>query len=79
MEQIETKKNTTVKQYLESMFAYLYLDNLYHDKYRSIIYSLNSHKSLGNDQCPITIANTNNVLINHKFGTNKNNKQDHKH
>ena len=59
-----------VKQALESLFDYFYLDNSYHDKYGSIIQSLNSQKSLGNNQYPITSVETNKVLSNHKFDIN---------
>ena len=40
---------------------------------------MNYNKPLGNDQYPITIVKTNNMLINHKCYINKNKKQDHKH
>ena len=50
-----------------------------HDKYGSIIQSLNSQKSLGNNQHPRTIVDTNNMLSNHKFDMYKHKKQDNKH
>mmetsp|Transcript_10213 Transcript_10213/g.14656 ORF Transcript_10213/g.14656 Transcript_10213/m.14656 type:complete len:92 (+) Transcript_10213:399-674(+) len=54
----------------EQFFAYLYLDNSDKNKYGSIIKGLSSQKSLGNDQYPRTIAETNNVLSNHRFDSN---------
>ena len=56
---------------LESLFYYTYLENSEHDKYQSIIQSMNSQKSLGNDKYPRNIVDKNNVLSNHKFGINK--------
>ena len=66
-----SKTNTMVKQASEILFAYLYLDNLDHDKYGSIIQSLNSQKSLGDDQYSRTVVETKNVLSNHKFDINE--------
>ena len=67
-----------IKQASESLFDYLYLDNLDYDNYRSIIQSLNSKKSLGNNIHPRTMVKMNNVLSNHNFDINKHKKQDHK-
>ena len=44
------KKRKMVKQASESLFDYLYLDNLHHEKYGLIINSLSLQKSLGNDK-----------------------------
>ena len=68
-----------VKQGSESTFTYIYVENSDHDKYGSIIQSLNSQKSLGNDQYPKTIFYMNHVLSNHKFDISKHKKQDNKH
>ena len=51
----------------ERLFAFIYLENADQAKYGSILTNLNSQKSLGNDQYPRTITETNNVLSNHKF------------
>jgi hypothetical protein len=55
------------------------MENSDQDKYGSIISNLNSQKSLGNDQYPRTIVETNNVLSNHKFDITKGKKPDQKH
>ena len=68
-----------VKQSLESLIEYLYLDSSDHDKYGLIIHNLNSQKSLGNYQHPRTIVETINMSSNHKSNINKRKKQDHKH
>ena len=73
------KTNTMVKQSLETIFAYIYLENSDHDKDRSIIQSPNSQKSLANDHYTRMIVETNNMLSNNKFDINKNKKQDHNH
>ena len=69
-----SKKITIVKQASEILIAYLDLDNSEDDKYGSIIQIMNPQKSLGKDQQPRTIVDTNNVLSNHKFGINKHKK-----
>jgi hypothetical protein len=63
----DPKMNELIKNASESLFAYLYLENADQDKYGTILNDLNSQKSLGNDQFPRTIVETNNVLSNHKF------------
>ena len=68
------KTNTMVKNALGSLFYYIYLDQLDHDKYGSIIQNMGYQKLLGNDHYPRTIFETNNVLSNHKFNINKNKK-----
>ena len=73
------KVNKMIKQASESLFAYLYLENSDQEKYGTIVQNLNSQKSLGNDQYPKTIVETNNVLSNHKFYTVKPKKQDQQH
>ena len=73
------KTSNMVKKSSGSLFSYLYLENSDHDKYISIIQSLNSQKSLGNNQHPRTIVDTNNMLSNHKFDMYKHKKQDNKH
>ena len=59
-----------VKQAPESLFGYIDLENSDHEKYVSIMQSLNSHKSLGNYHYPRTIVDMNNVLSNHKLDIN---------
>jgi hypothetical protein len=61
------KTDELIKHASETLFAYLYLENADQDKYGTILNNLNSQKSLGNDQFPRTIVETNNVLSNHKF------------
>ena len=67
--------NAMIKQASEGMFAYIYLENSDHDNHGSIIHNLNSQKSLGNYQYPLTIVKTNNIFINNKFDINKNKKK----
>jgi hypothetical protein len=63
----------------EGQYTFLYLENSDQDKYRSITSNLTSQKSLGNDQYPRTIVETNNALSNHKFDIVKFKKPDQKH
>jgi hypothetical protein len=65
------KTSKMIAKASEGLYAFLYLENLDQDKYGSIISNLNSQKSLGNDQYPRTIVETNNVLSNHKFDISK--------
>ena len=64
---MKTKLN---KEASEKFFAFLYLENSDQNKYGSIIKGLNEQKSLGNDQYPKTITETNNVLGHHQFDNN---------
>ena len=73
------KTSTMLKQASEIMFAYLYLDQSDYDKYGSIIHSMNYHKSLGENQYPRTIVETNNLLSKNKVDINKHMKRGHKH
>jgi hypothetical protein len=73
------KTNKMIAKASEGLYTFLYLENSDQDKYGSIISNLNSHKSLGNDQYPRTIVETNNVLSNHKFDITKVKKPDQKH
>jgi hypothetical protein len=73
------KTNKMIAKTSEGLYTFLYLENSDQDKYGSIISNLNSQKSLGNDQYPRTIVETNNVLSNHKFDITKVKKPDHKH
>ena len=73
------KRNMMIKQASEAMLVFLNLDTSDQDKYGTVIQNLNSQKSLGNDQYPKTIVETNNVLSNHKFDINKEKKQDTHH
>ena len=60
------------EQAFSQFMAYLYLDNADKAKYGSIMTGLNTQQSLGNDQYPKTITESNNVLSNHRFDvTNK--------
>ena len=63
--------NKMVKQASESLCAYFYLDNSDHEKYGSNIKNMSYQKSLGNDQYPRMIIETNNVLSNQKFNLHK--------
>jgi hypothetical protein len=76
---IAKSNNMIAKASDQGLYAFLYLENLDQDKYGSIISNLNSQKSLGNDQYPRTIVETNNVSSNHKFDTTKVKKPDQKH
>jgi hypothetical protein len=73
------KTHNMIAKASEGLFAFLYIENSDQDKYGSIISHLNSQKSLGNDQYPRTIVETNNVLSNHKFDMVKFKKPDQKH
>jgi hypothetical protein len=55
------------EQAFSQFMAYLYLDNADKAKYGSIMTGLNTQQSLGNDQYPKTITESNNVLSNHRF------------
>jgi hypothetical protein len=73
------KTNKMISKASEGLYAFLYLENLDQDKCGLIIGNLKSQKSLGNDQYPRTIVETNNVLSNHKFDITKTKKSDQKH
>ena len=73
---LQARTESLIKQASEGLFAFLYLENSDQRKYGTIIENLNSQKSLGNDQYPRTIVETNNVLSNHRFDVIKTNKQD---
>lgn len=67
-EKVEKLREQAYNQFL----AYLYLDNADKTKYGSILTGLNTQQSLGNDQYPKSITESNNVLSNHRFdATNK--------
>ena len=76
--------NCTIKELNKSMaeqlFVFAYLEKSDQYKYGSILKSLNEQKSLGNDQYPKIISETNNVLSNHRFDNMKsnNNRKDSK-
>ena len=55
------------EQVFGQFLAYLYLENADRTKYGSILAGLSTQQSLGNDQYPKTITESNNVLSNHKF------------
>jgi hypothetical protein len=73
------KTSMMIAKASEGLFAFMYLENADQDKYGSILNNLNSQKSLGDDQYPRTIVETNNVLSNHKFDINNRKKQEQKH
>jgi hypothetical protein len=60
----------------EQLFAFLYLGNLDQTKYGSLLKGLNSQKSLGHDQYPKLLSESNNVLSNHRFDVNQSNKKE---
>ena len=62
-EQCLKMQEQTYNQFL----AYLYLDNADKSKYGSILTGFNTQQSLGNNQYPKTITESNNVLSNHRF------------
>jgi hypothetical protein len=57
----------------EQSLAYIYLENSDRKKYGSVLNNLNSQKSLGNDQYPKTLIESNNVLGSHRFDKNHRN------
>lgn len=61
------KRSKMCEQAFNQFLAFLYLDNADKAKYGSILTGLNTQQSLGNDQYPKTITESNNVLSNHKF------------
>jgi hypothetical protein len=64
--QIE-KNKMLEEQAFEQLLAFNYLNNANQSKYGSILSSLNTQQSLGNDQYPKSIGKANNVLSNHRF------------
>jgi hypothetical protein len=73
------KTSKMIAKASEGLYAFLYMENSDQDKYGSIISNLNSQKSVGNDQYPRTIVETNNVSSNHKFDITKVKKPDQNH
>lgn len=63
----EEKREKLREQAFNQFLAFLYLDNADKAKYGSILTGLNTQQSLGNDQYPKSITESNNVLSNHKF------------
>jgi hypothetical protein len=61
----------------EQLFAFVYLENTDQAKYGSLLKGLNSQKSLGHDQYPKLVSESNNVLSNHKFDVTVSNKNKH--
>ena len=55
----------------EQLMAFIYLENADNKKYGTVLTNLNSQKSLGNDQYPKTLIETNNVLGSHRFDQNE--------
>jgi hypothetical protein len=62
-DKVEECQGKAYKQFL----AYVYLHNSDHTKYGTLISTLSTQHSLGNDQYPKNITETNAVLSNHKF------------
>jgi hypothetical protein len=68
--QISHKKNKILQdQLFKQLLAYAYLDNANQSKYDLTLIGLNTQQTLGNEQYPKTITDTNSVLSNHKFNT----------
>ncbi|KAI2506113.1 Reverse transcriptase (RNA-dependent DNA polymerase) [Fragilaria crotonensis] len=65
----DDKREKMHEQAFNQFLAFLYLDNADKAKYGSILTGLNTQQSLGNDQYPKSITESNNVLSNHKFDT----------
>ena len=59
------------EQTFNQFLAYLYLDNSDKVKYGSILSGLNTQQSLGNNQYPKSITESNNVLSNYRFDVPK--------
>jgi hypothetical protein len=70
------KTNKCIEKASEQLFAFLYLENADQAKYGSLLKGLNSQKSLGHDQYPKVLSETNNVLSNHRFDADATNKKD---
>jgi hypothetical protein len=64
---------TLVQQANEQLMAFIYLENSDRKQYGSVLNSLNSQKSLGNDQYSKTLIESNNVLGSHPFDENHKN------
>jgi hypothetical protein len=73
------KTHNMIAKAAEGLYTFLYLENSDQAKYGSIKSNLNSQESLGNDQYPRTIVETNNLLSNHKFDIVRFKKLDQKH
>ena len=61
------KREKLQEQVYNQFLAYMYLDNADKSKYGSILTGLNTQQSLGNNQYPKSITESNNVLSNHRF------------
>jgi hypothetical protein len=70
-----TKTEDCVKKASEQLFTFLYLENTDQAKFGSLLKGLNSQKSLGHDQYPRLLSESNNVLSNHLFDVDASNKQ----
>ena len=53
------------------LYAYIYIENADHEKYGSVLNTLNQQKSFGNDQFPKTIIEASEVLSDHNYEKNK--------
>ena len=61
------KNKRCQKKAFKQFLTYLYLDNADKTKYGSILVHYNTQQSLGNNQYPKSITESNNVLCNHKL------------
>jgi hypothetical protein len=71
--------NRLIHQANEQLMAFIYIENVDSRKYGSVLTNLNSQKSLGNDQYPKTLIETNNVLGRHQFDSSDNQKNAGQH
>ena len=60
------KTDRLIHKASKQLFAHIYMENSVQDKCGSISKNLNEKKSLGNDQYPKTVVETNNLPRNHK-------------
>jgi hypothetical protein len=67
--------NGLIAQASEQLMTFIYLENADLKKYGSVLTNLNSQKSLGNNQYPKTLIETNNVLGSHRFDANETHKK----
>jgi hypothetical protein len=70
------KTDQCIEKASEQLFTFLYLENADQAKHGSLLKGLNSQKSLGHDQYPKLLSETNNVLSNHRFDANATNKHE---
>jgi hypothetical protein len=66
MQKIQIRWNHELKNHLIS-FWHLHINIMQIKKYRSLLATLQTQKSLKNDQYPLTIADANTVLSGHRL------------